>query len=158
MLHSVSSQACAWDICGGWLMDPFFGMSSLCLQGLLSLAPETETFLCVSHVLFIVTLHSYDIIASYVVMCFFRCKPGADAFAQGMNDVLNMFQTPDITLVDLRVRRRLPFKLRQPHATACRSTICIHCTFRLLLSTLVKPNNYSGHCHLISIIKRLTLR
>ena len=26
------------------------------------------------------------------------------------------------------------------------------CTFRLLLSTLVKPNNYSGHCHLISII------
>ena len=47
MSHSVSSQAYAWDICGGWLMDPLFGMSSLCLQGLLSLAPETETFLCV---------------------------------------------------------------------------------------------------------------
>ena len=48
-------------------MDPLFGISSLCLQGLLSLAPETETFLCVSHVLFIVTLHSYDIIASYLL-------------------------------------------------------------------------------------------
>ena len=33
--------------------------------------PETETFLCVSHVLIIVTLYSYDIIASYVVMRFF---------------------------------------------------------------------------------------
>jgi len=66
-------------------MYPLFGMSSLCLQGLLSLAPETETFLCVSHVLFIVTLYSYDIIASYVVMCFYRCKPGAHVFALGMH-------------------------------------------------------------------------
>jgi len=59
----------------------------------------------------------------------------------------------DIPLV--HVLRRLPFKLRHAHATACRFTInCLtaKCTFRLLLSTLLKPNSYSDQYYLIIII------